>query len=61
MVSTTNADSTDYTDVTIQIKSSKKSNLVAIEKALSSDYTVGTTSTDLPECTSYDVLVIVGK
>ena len=61
VVSTSNADSTDYTDVTIRIKSSKKSNLAAIEKALSKEYTVGTTSADLPESTSYDALVIVGK
>lgn len=59
--STGNAESTDHTDVTIRIKSSMKSHLSAIEKALSDDYTVGSTSTDLPESTTYDVLVIIGK
>lgn len=61
IASTTNADGTDYTDVTIQIKNSKKSSLSDIEDALSEDYVVGSTSTDLPESTSYDVLVIIGS
>jgi hypothetical protein len=56
-----NADSTDYTDVTIQIKNSLKTKLTGIEKALSKDYTIGSTSADLPESTSYDVLVIIGS
>lgn len=59
--STGNADSTDYTDVTIKIKNSEKSHLSAIEDALSDDYTIGETSADLPESTSYDVLVIIGS
>lgn len=59
--STGNADNSDYADVTIKIKNSKKSSLSDIEKTLSKDYSVGETSTDLPESTSYDVLVIVGK
>ena len=61
IASTGNADATDYTDVTIRVKNSEKSSLSAIEKALAADYTVGDTSADLPESTSYDVLVIVGK
>lgn len=61
IASTGNADNSDYTDVTIQIKNSKKANLAGIEDALAADYTVGDTSTDLPETTSYDVLVIIGK
>lgn len=59
--STGNADSTNYSDVTIQIKNSLRSSLADIEEALSDDYTVGETSTDLPESTSYDVLVIIGS
>ena len=59
--STGNADNFDYQDVTIQIKNSEKAALADIEEALSADYTVGNTSTDLPENTSYDVLVIVGS
>ena len=61
IASTTNADGTDYTDVTIQIKNSKKSSLGDVEDALSDDYTIGSTSADLPESTSYDVLVIIGS
>jgi len=59
--STGNADTTDYTDVTIKVKNSEKASLSDIEKALAKEYTVGDTSADLPESTSYDVLVIVGK
>lgn len=61
IASTGNADATDYTDVTIRIKASQKTRLSAIEKALSADYTVGDTSTDLPESSSYDAVVIIGK
>jgi cytoskeletal protein RodZ len=59
--STGNADTSDYTDVTVKVKKSQKAELTTIEKALAKDYTVGTTSSDLPESASYDVLVIVGK
>lgn len=61
IASTGNADNSDYTDVTIQIKNSLKTKLSSIEKALSQDYTIGSTSADLPESTSYDVLVIIGS
>ena len=61
IASTGNADNFDYTDVTIQVKSSKKSILADLETALSAKYTVGDTSTDLPESTNYDALVIIGK
>lgn len=61
VVSTGNADTSDYTDVTIRIKNSQKSHLSAVEAALSKNYTVGSTTADLPEGTSYDVLVIIGQ
>lgn len=61
VVSTANADNFDYTDVTIQVKAAKKSALSLIEGDLSSDYTIGKTSADLPVDTSYDALVIIGK
>lgn len=61
VASTGNADNFDYTDVKIQVKNSKKSILADLEEALSADYTIGDTSTDLPEATSYDALVIIGK
>lgn len=61
IASTGNADNSDYADVTIRIKNSLKGSLSDIEDALSKDYTVGETSTDLPENSSYDVLVIIGS
>lgn len=61
IATTGNADNFDYTDVTIRVKSSKKSILSSLEDALSAKYTVGDTSTDLPESTNYDALVIIGK
>lgn len=61
IASTGNADNFDYTDVTIQVKNSKKSILADLEEALSADYTIGDTSTDLAESASYDALVIIGK
>lgn len=59
--STGNAATSDYIDVTIKVKNSEKSSLAGVEKALADKYTVGDTSADLPESTSYDVLVIIGK
>jgi len=61
IVSTGNADNFDYTNVTIKIKSSQKSFLSSIQKALESDYTIGKISSDLSEGQDYDALVIVGK
>ncbi len=61
IASTGNADNFDYTDVTIQVKNSKKSILADLEDALSDDYTIADTSTDLSETTTYDALVIIGK
>lgn len=61
VASTGNADNFEYTDVTIQVKNSRKSILADLEEVLSKDYTIGDTSTDLPETTSYDALVIIGK
>lgn len=61
IASTGNADNFDYTNVTIRVKASKKSILADLESALSSDYTIGDTSTDLSEGQSYDALVIIGK
>lgn len=61
IVSTGNADNFSYTNVTIKIKSSQKSFLSSIQKALESDYTIGETSSDLSEGQDYDALIIVGK
>lgn len=61
IISTGNADNFEYTNVTIKIKSSQKSFLSSIQKALESSYTVSETSSDLSEGQDYDALVIVGK
>lgn len=61
VASTGNADNFDYEGVTIQVKNSKKNILADLEDALSKDYTISDTSTDLPESTNYDALVIIGK
>lgn len=59
--STTNADNTNYTDVSIQIKNSMRNQLDAIEEALSEEYTIGSTTTDLSESSSVDAIVIIGS
>lgn len=61
VVSSGNADAFDYTDVTIKVKNSRKQILISLKTDLSKDYTIGATSTDLPEATAYDALVIIGK
>lgn len=61
VASTGNADNFDYTNVTIQVKNSRKSILSDLKSALSKDYTVGKTSSDLSEGQNYDALVIIGK
>jgi hypothetical protein len=58
---TGNADNYDYTNVTIQVKSSKSNYLSLLQKDLGSSYTVGTASADLTATSSADALVIVGK
>jgi len=61
VVSIGNADNTDYTDVTIRVKSSQKDFLPLLNKDLSSKYSIGTTSSDLSATASADALVIIGK
>ncbi len=61
VVSTGNAQNFDYAQVTIQVKTTKKSALSLLEGDLSADYTIAKTSSDLAEDASYDALVIVGK
>ena len=59
--STGNADNYNYSGVTIQVKSSKKSYLPILKKDLSTDYTVSSATSDLSASSSADALVIVGK
>ncbi len=61
VVSTGNADNFDYTNVTIKVKSSEQSYLPLLNKDLSANYSVGTTSSDLSATSSADALVIIGK
>lgn len=61
VVSTGNASNFNYTNVTIQVKSSQKSYLPLLNKDLSASYSVGTTSSDLAATSSADALVIIGK
>jgi hypothetical protein len=58
---TGNAATFDYTNVTIQVKKSKSAILSSLKKDLSASYTIDSTSTSLPESSSTDAVVIIGK
>lgn len=57
--STGNADNFDYTKTVIQVKSTKKAYLDTLKKDLSTDYTIGSATSDYTG--DADALVIVGK
>lgn len=59
-VDTGNADNYDYTNVTINIKSSRKEFLADLQKTLEEKYTLADSGT-LSADSSYDAVVIVGK
>lgn len=59
-VDTGNADNYDYTNVTINIKSSRKDFLADLQAALEDKYTLADSGT-LSADSSYDATVIVGK
>ncbi len=62
IVSTGNAATTNFTNITIQVKSTTKSGfLTLLKNDLSAKYTVGTTSSDLSASSSTDALVVIGK
>ncbi len=61
VVSTGNAATEDFVNVTIQVKSTKSNFLTLLKKDLSANYTVGTTSSDLDAASSADALVIIGQ
>lgn len=61
VTSTGNADNFNYSDVTIQVKSTKSDYLPVLKKDLSSDYTIGSSTSDLSSSSSADAVVIVGK
>jgi hypothetical protein len=56
-----NADNDSYTNVTIQVKSTKINFLPLLKKDLGFSYTVGSASADLPSDSTADALVIIGK
>lgn len=61
VASTANADNFDYLNVTIKIKSSLSKYLPLLKKDLNTQYTVGDTSSDLPDSNPSDAIVIIGK
>lgn len=61
VASTGNADNYDYTNVTIQVKADKSDYLALLKKDLGFNYTIGTASSDLPDSSTEDALVIIGK
>lgn len=58
--STGNADNFDYTDTVIQIKKTKQASLAKLKSALSTDYTVSSSTETLAETEDVDAIVIVG-
>lgn len=60
IVSSGNADNFDYTDTTIQVKSTKKTYLSQLKTDLSDTYTIGSATADYTG-TDADAVVIVGK
>lgn len=61
VISTGNAATTDFQNVTIQVKSVKTSFMALLKKDLSAKYTVGVASSDLDATSSADALVVIGK
>lgn len=61
VVSTGNADTFDYQNVIIKVKSSKAKYLPLLKKDLAGNHTIGESSSDLSANESADALVIIGK
>lgn len=61
VIQTSNADNFNYEKTTIQIKSAKDGYLALLKKDLSSEYKIGTTSSDLSADTRADAIVTIGK
>lgn len=60
VVSSGNADNFDYEETEIQVKATKKAFLDLLKKDLSTDYTVGSATSDLTGSDA-DALVVIGK
>jgi len=61
VASTGNADNYDYANVTIQVKADKSDYLALLKKDLGLNYTIENASSDLPDSSTEDALVIIGK
>ncbi|MEX2007582.1 MAG: LytR C-terminal domain-containing protein [Candidatus Levyibacteriota bacterium] len=61
VISVGNAVSSDFQNVTIQVKSTQSNFLALLQKDLSAKYTVGSTSSDLDASSSAEALVVIGK
>lgn len=59
--STANSDNYNYKGVTIKVKSSKSNFIQLLKNDLSKNYTIGTTSSDLPASSPTDAVIIIGK
>jgi len=59
-ITTGNADSFEYEDVSISVKSTKSNFLKQLETDLSDSYTIGGTDTSLSS-SEYDVVIIIGQ
>lgn len=61
VVSTGNADNFNYEGVTIKVKNDKSKFADLLKKDLSKDYTIKSTSSDLPSDSPTSALIIIGK
>ncbi len=61
VIAIANADNSNYSNVTIQVKSSNSKFLDLLKKDLGFTYTIGTTSANLSDGFSSDAVVIIGK
>ena len=59
--STANADTFDYQETVIRVKSEKEAYLPLLKKDIGTNYTIGEASESLSASTSADAIVIVGK
>jgi hypothetical protein len=61
VISTGNADNYKYEGVTIEVKSDKEDFLNLLKKDLAKDYTIKSSSSDLPDSSTSDCVIIIGK
>lgn len=61
VISTGNADNYKYEGITIEVKSDKEDFLNLLKKDLAKDYTIKSSSSDLPDSSTSDCVIIIGK